>query len=402
MEIVCPGNYTISTCNGASWDTYLYLSTAPCGGTVLASNDDNCGLQSSITTFLQAGTYYLVIEFFSSFSQGDFNLDISKSCALDLSLNPVFLECGYNISCNGLSDGEVFSSVSNSCGSLAYSWSDGSTAPNLSGASAGSYRLIVTDDFGCSAVDNVVLTEPNVLSADAGNDQTVYYGYTPQSCADLSGAATGGCAEYSFSWSESGIGTIKGEDISVCPTLSSDYTLTVTDQNGCSASDDVHVCVVDVTCYAGNSQVQKVEMCHIPHGNSGNPQTICINESAVAAHLAHGCSLGACSEQGICSNSGARYVSEHIIEEYPFNLMVSPNPTSDKIEIEMNVSEEGSYEIELVNAYGQLVKNVFNGHLSPSDVNILAVDLFELSSGIYFLKANRIGGRTMLYKVYKM
>jgi uncharacterized repeat protein (TIGR01451 family) len=40
----------------------------------------------------------------------------------------------------------------------------------------------------------------------------------------------------------------------------------------------------------------KVAICHIPPGNPDNPQTICVAEEAVPAHLEHGDSLGACVE----------------------------------------------------------------------------------------------------------
>jgi hypothetical protein len=402
MEITCAGNYTISTCGGASWDTYLYLSSAPCGGTLLAVNDDNCGLQSSISTFLPVGTYYVTIEGFSSFSQGAFNLDISKSCNLSLSLNPSVLECGYNISCNGSNDGEVASTVSNYCGELTYNWSDGSGNSALSGASAGSYSLFVSDGFGCSANASVVLTEPNALNVSAGNDQTVYYGYTPQSCADLNGSASGGCSEYSYSWTDGGIGIFAGEDINVCPSVSSDYTLTVTDQNGCSATDEVHVCVVDVTCFAGNSQNQKVEVCHTPPGNSGNSHTICINESAVAAHLAHGCSLGACDEQGVCSTASSRMSVSELHEEHLIELLVSPNPFIDRIEVEMFIEEDGVYEIELVNTYGQIIRSVYSGSLISTEQNKFEISTQELGKGIYFLRARSNDSQVVLSKILKM
>lgn len=38
----------------------------------------------------------------------------------------------------------------------------------------------------------------------------------------------------------------------------------------------------------------KVTICHIPPGNPTNPQTISINENALAEHLAHGDQLGEC------------------------------------------------------------------------------------------------------------
>ena len=39
---------------------------------------------------------------------------------------------------------------------------------------------------------------------------------------------------------------------------------------------------------------ERVEVCHIPPGNTGNAHAITIAESAVPAHLAHGDYLGAC------------------------------------------------------------------------------------------------------------
>ncbi len=44
-----------------------------------------------------------------------------------------------------------------------------------------------------------------------------------------------------------------------------------------------------------------VTICHIPPGNPGNAHTICIGESAVPAHLAHGDTLGPCD----AASSGA-------------------------------------------------------------------------------------------------
>jgi hypothetical protein len=40
----------------------------------------------------------------------------------------------------------------------------------------------------------------------------------------------------------------------------------------------------------------KVKVCHIPQGNPGNAHTIKISQSAVAAHLGHGDTLGACPQ----------------------------------------------------------------------------------------------------------
>ncbi len=42
----------------------------------------------------------------------------------------------------------------------------------------------------------------------------------------------------------------------------------------------------------------QVTICHLPPGNSGNPQTMDVNQNNLPAHLAHGDSCGPCEEGG--------------------------------------------------------------------------------------------------------
>ncbi len=73
-----PMDLVISTC-GSSYDTYLYLLNS--SGTILAQNDDDCGVASRIFTpsTLPAGIYYVVVDGFASTSNGDHTLDISNN-----------------------------------------------------------------------------------------------------------------------------------------------------------------------------------------------------------------------------------------------------------------------------------------------------------------------------------
>jgi hypothetical protein len=47
----------------------------------------------------------------------------------------------------------------------------------------------------------------------------------------------------------------------------------------------------------GDNGDGKVTICHIPPGNPENAHTISVGASAVAAHLAHGDTLGPCEKQ---------------------------------------------------------------------------------------------------------
>lgn len=390
INIPCPGTYTFETCDLASWDTYLYLSSSPCSN-ILALNDDNCSLRSSITyDFNAAGTYYLTIEGFSESSSGTFGINMTKECDLEVDLVTSTYECGYEISCNGSSDGSI-SVIGNDCGDLNYVWSNGATSSNNNNLSAGSYNVEVTDSWGCTANASATLTEPEAISLTTSNDQTVYYGYTPMSCATISGSAIGGCPEYVYNWSSNGASIGNDEIIEVCPESSTSYNFSVTDLNGCTSSNSVSICVIDVRCYAGNSNVQKVEVCHIPPGNPNNAHTICISENAVAAHLAQGSLLGDCSEQEDCPNVSAQQIQTHSQSNLSWANMIDaepvigiyPNPFNDIFTVQYGLEDLIPIIFEITDMTGRIIKRV---EITPQSIDgQVQIDLSNANQGIYLL-----------------
>ena len=208
---------------------------------------------------------------------------------------------------------------------------------------AGSYDFLVVDANGCSETISVLIDQPDALVVDAGSDAIVYYGYGPESCTTLSASASGGTGSYIFDWSN---GTFSSDNI-VCPQSSEVYSVSVTDANGCTASDDVNVCSVDVQCRAGNSNNIKVEMCH-------NGNTICINANAVQAHLNIGDVLGACGEvDAVC---GDDYNTAMTLFPVELRFNVYPNPSSGTFKLEVeNVQLDVQVSFKVVNVLGQLV-----------------------------------------------
>ena len=219
-------------------------------------------------------------------------------------------------------------------------------------------QFVATDGFGCSASASATLTEPDPLVVDEV-DQVVYYGYAPLACADLVSTVSGGCAAYSYSWSNGDMTS----QINVCPSTSTTYTLNVTDDNGCTASDDATICVVDVTCFAGNSSNVKVEVCKVPPGNPANEHTICVDASAVPAHLATGSYLGACGE--LAATCGGISARENQMQEasqaLPMELTAVPNPFKNILNVTVSIPEAGDYQIALVDMYGRIVTEIYNG-----------------------------------------
>lgn len=91
------------------------MTTSPCGGTTLAFNDDFCSLQSQISTFLNAGTYYITIEGFSSTSSGAYTLNVTRE---NITGTPVI--SGATNLCGGSS---AAYSVNGVTGATGYNWS---------------------------------------------------------------------------------------------------------------------------------------------------------------------------------------------------------------------------------------------------------------------------------------
>lgn len=265
---------------------------------------------------------------------------------------------------------------------------DGGTSP-YSGTgefqvSAGSYSYTVTDANGCSASTSIDISEPELLTIDAGDDVTVVYGFGPGSCVTLESLADGGTEDYSYSWSGSVTPGGNGSTINVCPTSSEIFTASVVDANGCVATDEVSVCVIDVTCESGHGGNIKVEMCQIPPGHPENAHTICVDQSAVPAHLAIGCQLGACGEmEAACSGLARNPELQSRAALNAAALSIYPNPTENTLQISLTMTKDGNYTVLLYDNMGRVVMEVYNGKFDEYENRTFEVNISSLENGIY-------------------
>lgn len=147
-----------------------------------------------------------------------------------------------NISCNGLNDGVLTVTTTGGTGPFSYSLNGGPlTASNdFDGLDVGSYTVTITDAEGCQTEASGSITEPavlviNGLVADPIND-------TPGGSSPYT--VSGGTAPYEYSWTNS-----QGSEISTNQNLGpftsaaqeGAYTLTVTDDNGCTVSQTITI-----------------------------------------------------------------------------------------------------------------------------------------------------------------
>ncbi len=107
------------------------------------------------------------------------------------------------------------------------------------------YSVTLTDANGCTAEDEMTINLLPEVSVNAGEDTSI----CPGSCYTLSAAGSGGTGSYSFSWSST--------EATVCPGQTTTYSVTVTDAEGCSATDEMTISV-----YAPTEAITQLhEMC---------------------------------------------------------------------------------------------------------------------------------------------
>ena len=97
-----PATVTFDAC-GSSYDTVLYV-VDECGASVeLGCSEDDCAFQSQVTgVALQAGTYYAIIDGYSSTSAGNYELSVSGTIDDGALCDPqqaAFLSCSAGNSC---------------------------------------------------------------------------------------------------------------------------------------------------------------------------------------------------------------------------------------------------------------------------------------------------------------
>lgn len=210
------GAATVNVTGGSSPYTYAW---SPSGGTAASA------------TGLSAGTYTVTVTGSDGCTQTQ-TVTLTQPTAIAMTGNSTAENCG---------DGNGSASISASGGTPGYTyvWSNASTNDTISNLTAGSYSVTATDANGCTSSSTVVVTNNSSAIADAGISVTITSGQTTQ----LTG--TGGVI---YNWSPSGSLSCSNCQMPIAsPTVTTVYTLTITDANGCTASDTVTV-YVDIAC----------------------------------------------------------------------------------------------------------------------------------------------------------
>ncbi|WP_080318513.1 T9SS type A sorting domain-containing protein [Croceivirga radicis] len=172
-------------------------------------------------------------------------LTITQPEALTITLEGIT-----DIECNGAASGGATVTVSGGTGDYEYAWYDAgfnvvATTPNLANAPSGTYSLEVVDGNSCfTTLTDITLVDlfaPLAISESTVTNVSAYQG------ADGSIGITvvGGRPDYTISW-EDQTGAIVGSSASIANVMAGNYRVTITDSNGCEATEVYEVTQPDI------------------------------------------------------------------------------------------------------------------------------------------------------------
>ncbi|MCS6904824.1 MAG: T9SS type A sorting domain-containing protein [Bacteroidia bacterium] len=162
----------------------------------------------------------------------------SKGCTTQVKVNllaPAPLSIDFinkQPSCGKKKDGSILAKASGGTPPYTYSWSNNVWGASNENLEAGEYIVIVTDKNGCTLKKTVTLSQPASVTLTIVANTPKCAG---QEAASIEVSAIGGMQPYSYRWSN-GATTKQLTGLS-----SGEYTVTVTDANGCVATDKINI-----------------------------------------------------------------------------------------------------------------------------------------------------------------
>lgn len=253
-----PGIYTLTVTdiNGCTDQASIILTATPAASVTLGPDQSICEGESLIIATSSSGTGTLNY----LWSTGDTTEEITVNPTLNTTYTvtvtdtenctaedeititvhdlPNLTLVESNASC-GLDNGLITANATGGQAPYTYNWSNGANTNEIDGLAAGSYTLTLTDANGCGTTQSATISNTTEATVDAGSNQTICAGES----TSISAPGTGP-GPYTYQWNGPDISG-SGATVSVSPTSTDTYFVTLTASNGCTAEDQITVYVND-------------------------------------------------------------------------------------------------------------------------------------------------------------
>jgi len=288
---------------------------------------------------------------------------------------------GNDVSCFGFLDGQATANPLTGVSPFDYLWNDGAaqftaTASNLA---PGIYAVTVTDDNGCEGLGNITIGEPLEFTVDINSsDANCFNAKDGQATA----VETNGVSPFTYLWDDAFSQTSQ----TALNLLAGTYNVTVTDDNGCIATDAVVIgqpaeilitAIVTNDAGGGNGSIDATIIGGIaPYTTnwSNSATTEDINSLASGSYT-----LTVIDANGCAKDSTFQIKNTVGINDFgTINFELYPNPTTGIFQID----GIGYYAVVITDAAGRVVLNM-------DATDNTTIDLSTFENGIYFVRIEK-------------
>jgi len=218
-------------CNGGNSGSAVVAATGTGTLTYSWSNSQS----GNTATALSAATYIITVTDANG-CQAISSVVITQPSLLTISnISTTSSSCNKN-------DGTATASITGGTANYTYSWSNGASVVSSNssaadnGLGAGTYAITITDNNGCSLNNPFVINSTNGPTATTSITGIIKCNGQTGSIAALT---SGGTGPYTYSWSSGASTFTSSLNNSVTSLVANTYTVTVTDNNGCTNTSDI-------------------------------------------------------------------------------------------------------------------------------------------------------------------
>lgn len=232
---------TITDANGCSTNQSVTLTEPPQLTATASSSPVNCTILGSATVTPTGGTGTYTYAWVpsggtgateSNLNTGTYTVTVTdangctttQSVAVTQVATMSVTATSTDATCFGGSTGTASVTPTGGNSPYTYQWSPtGGNNASATGLAAGTYTCLITDSQGCTATQTVIVSEPTQVAVTTSSNDASCFGGNDGS---VSAVGSGGTSPYNYSWSPAGPTNLSAGT----------YTCTITDVNGCTAT----------------------------------------------------------------------------------------------------------------------------------------------------------------------
>lgn len=397
-------NVDITACNGDNTGVIVITASGGTGELSYTLNPDASQINNTgIFNGLGAGVYTVDVD-----DENGCGLVTSDPILISEPTSINIVETSVNnVDCNGDTDGSIDIAVSGGIVASVYSYSwttiDGSglvTAnEDQTGLGAGTYDLTVKDDNLCTATTSITISEPSIINLDNSNNINPTCNGSSDGSIDITISGGTIATAYTYNWATTDGSDVVADSQDQTNLSAGTYDITVTDDNLCASIFEILLDEpVAITIDSENSTDATSQTSNdgsIEVTASGGTGTLdyeirpgeVINQTGIFTDLASGSYTVNVTDDNSCGPVISDTITvgfANTIEDVITNnkIKIYPNPTSDKIFIEVD-SDLDNLKIEILSISGQvlLIKETESHRIIKEEL-----DLSSYPKGVYFVR----------------